>query len=103
MHSDLKELQQMLGLVGYYRKFIRGFSLIAKPLLSLLRKDQRFEWTDDCQHAFRSEGASADARACRLLPKVHPWIQSDRQAASLPPTQGPAIRVDGRLSACIQI
>jgi hypothetical protein len=46
------QLQQFLGLSGYYRKFIEKFSEIAKPLYDLLKKDNGWKWTKDCQEAF---------------------------------------------------
>ena len=41
-----------LGLAGYYRRFMRGFSVIAFPLTKLLRKGIKFEWTNKCQNSF---------------------------------------------------
>src|SRR5256885_4609998 len=41
-----------LGLFSYYRKFVKDFSRIAKPLLALLKKDIPFEWTNKQQNAF---------------------------------------------------
>ncbi|KAK8694914.1 hypothetical protein V6N13_072458 [Hibiscus sabdariffa] len=37
---------------GYYRRFVKGFSVIALPLTKLLRKDQPFEWSEDRQRSF---------------------------------------------------
>ena len=39
-----KQVQAFLGLVGYYRKFIRGFAKIAKPLTILTRQQVEFDW-----------------------------------------------------------
>jgi hypothetical protein len=41
-----------LGLAGYYRRFIEGFSKIAKPMTSLLEKGREFKWDEKCQDSF---------------------------------------------------
>ncbi|PKU43507.1 hypothetical protein llap_6182 [Limosa lapponica baueri] len=43
--SSVKELQQVLAILGYWRKHIPGFSIIAHPLYSLLKKGKSWEWT----------------------------------------------------------
>ena len=49
----VKEVQSFLGLASYYRRFIAGFSNIARPLHRLTEKGQPFTWTDDCEAAFQ--------------------------------------------------
>ena len=47
-----KQVRAFLGLVGYYRKFIKGFPKIAKLLILLTRQQVKFEWTPEHQAAF---------------------------------------------------
>ncbi|GJY61578.1 putative reverse transcriptase domain-containing protein [Tanacetum coccineum] len=41
------EIRQFLGLTGYYRRFIEGFSKIAKPMTELTQKNQKFDWGEE--------------------------------------------------------
>ena len=52
--TRLKEVRMFLGLTGYYRRFIRNYSTIAEPLISLTRQPNAssFHWTPACQTAF---------------------------------------------------
>ncbi|GKE99857.1 putative reverse transcriptase domain-containing protein, partial [Tanacetum coccineum] len=47
------EIRQFLGLVGYYRRFIEGFSKIAKPMTKLTQKKVKFVWGDKQEAAFQ--------------------------------------------------
>ena len=50
--SDVHELRSFLGLCSYYRRFVKDFSIIAKPLFVLTEHNTNFQWTKDCQKAF---------------------------------------------------
>ena len=50
--QNRKEVQQFLGLANYYRRFVKDFALISKPLQWLTEKNAPFEWTIGCQNAF---------------------------------------------------
>jgi len=49
---NVKQVQSFLGLCNYYRRFIKGFSLIAHPLFQLTKKNIKFEWSEKCSKAF---------------------------------------------------
>jgi len=44
--KNVDEVRSLMGLVAYYRRFIRKFSHIAYPMTSLQRKCNKFEWTE---------------------------------------------------------
>ncbi|GKB33500.1 reverse transcriptase domain-containing protein [Tanacetum coccineum] len=50
--ANIKGIRSFLGHAGFYRRFIKDFSKIARPLTRLLEKDTPFEFNDECQKAF---------------------------------------------------
>jgi hypothetical protein len=50
--TTVKQVRGFLGFGNFYRRFIWHFSELAKPLNDLLKKDQKFDWTEDCQRSF---------------------------------------------------
>ncbi|GKE60747.1 putative reverse transcriptase domain-containing protein, partial [Tanacetum coccineum] len=48
-----KEIRQFLGLAGYYRRFIEGFSKISRPMTKLTQKSMKFEWGEKEEAAFQ--------------------------------------------------
>ena len=50
--TKVKEVRSFLGFGNFYRKFISHYSDITQPLNDLTKKDQKFEWNNDCQQAF---------------------------------------------------
>lgn len=52
--NNRKDVMRLLGLAGFYRSYIPGFSIIAKPLTLLLRKKTRWKWGKEQLHAFNT-------------------------------------------------
>ena len=50
--TNAEEVRKFLGLASYYRRYILGFSHIAKPLHTLTQKQVSFNWSDECEAAF---------------------------------------------------
>ncbi|WVZ65924.1 LOW QUALITY PROTEIN: hypothetical protein U9M48_015211 [Paspalum notatum var. saurae] len=51
---DGGEIRSFLGLVGYYRRFIKDFSKTAKPMTSLTKKNAKYPWSSNCEEAFQT-------------------------------------------------
>ncbi|XP_074327288.1 putative mitochondrial protein AtMg00860 [Apium graveolens] len=51
--ANASKVRSFLGLAGYYRRFVEGFSKIAPPLTQLTRKSHKFEWTNACERSFQ--------------------------------------------------
>ena len=51
-HTNVKAVRQFLGHAGFYKRFIKDFSKIEKPLYKLLEKDTKFAWDETCQKSF---------------------------------------------------
>jgi hypothetical protein len=54
LHMNVKGIRSFLGHVGFYRRFIKDFSHIARPLTNLLAKDVLFEFDEACLKAFET-------------------------------------------------
>jgi hypothetical protein len=65
------EIRSFLGLVGYYRRFIEGFSTIASPMTRLTRKKVKFEWSKDCEASFQELKSRLTSAPVLALPKRH--------------------------------
>ncbi|GJY00837.1 putative reverse transcriptase domain-containing protein [Tanacetum coccineum] len=68
------EVRQFIGLAGYYRRFIEGFSLIAKPLTKLTQKNKRFEWGADEDEAFQKLKQDLCTALILALPGLHDFV-----------------------------
>jgi len=51
--TNVHEIQSFIGMAGYYRIFVEGFSKIASPITELQRKNNKFTWTEKCEEEFQ--------------------------------------------------
>ncbi|GJY67503.1 putative reverse transcriptase domain-containing protein [Tanacetum coccineum] len=56
------EIRQFIGLAGYYRCFIEGFSKIGKPMTKLTQKNMKFDWSEKAKAAFQLLKRNFDAK-----------------------------------------
>lgn len=50
--ANVREICRLLGLAGYYRRFVEGFSDITGPLTQLTHKNAKFDWTEKFEYSF---------------------------------------------------
>jgi hypothetical protein len=67
---NASEIQSFLGLAGYYRRFIKDFSKIAKPMTRLLEKNKDFNWTEECQASFEDLKKRLTSALVLILPDI---------------------------------
>ena len=50
--KKVKEIQQFLGLCGYYRKFVKDFAKIAAPMINLVKRETKWSWDQEVKNSF---------------------------------------------------
>ena len=50
--KDVTGVRSFMGIIGYYKKFIEGFSRIVNPITSLQKKGKKFVWDQKCEDSF---------------------------------------------------
>jgi hypothetical protein len=68
--TTVLEIQSFLGLAGYYRRFVKDFSKIAKPMMKLLEMNKTFEWTKECQASFEELKKRLTSSPVLVLPDL---------------------------------
>lgn len=77
-HS-IKDLRRFLGLSVYYKRFIRGYGLLARPLTKLLKKNVTWKWNEEMQKSFQQlKEAICQAPVLTLLDFQKPFcVETD--------------------------
>ncbi len=66
--KNQEEVRSFLGLAGFYRRFVKGFSHIASPMTALLQKNLKFQWNDLCSKAFETLKQSLTSSPILIVP-----------------------------------
>ena len=69
--ANLTDVRSFLGMAGYYRRFIEGFSTVAKPMTQLLKKDKKFIWTEACEQSFQELNKKLTTAPVLTVPDIH--------------------------------
>jgi hypothetical protein len=69
--KDVRGIKSFIGMAGYYRRFIEGFSKIARPMTALLAKKVKFKWTPACQECFETLKKKLTTTTILIMPDVH--------------------------------
>jgi hypothetical protein len=69
--KDVRGIKSFIGMVGYYRHFIEGFSKFARPMTALLAKKVEFKWTPACQKSFKTLKEKLITAPVLIMPDVH--------------------------------
>ena len=68
--TKVTELRSFLGLANYYRRFIKGYSKRVFPLTDLLKKDNQWDWSMQCQMAFEGLKKAISTEPVLRLPDL---------------------------------
>ena len=69
--KTVTHIRSFLGLAGYYRRFIKNFSKISRPMTQLLKKEKKFEWSEDCEASFQILKDLLTRAPVLVLPDIH--------------------------------
>src|SRR5580765_2349779 len=78
-----KQLRSFLGFCSYYRKFVKGFSSLAKPLYTLTENKVKFEWEEKCQEAFEKLKSLLSSSPILSFPKEEDEFILDTDASNI--------------------
>jgi len=80
--QNKKHLRSFLGLCSYYRKFVKGFSILAKPLYILTENQTKFVWNEQCEDAFNRLKQALTSSPILSLPREEGELVLDTDASN---------------------
>jgi hypothetical protein len=93
--TNTTKVRAFLGLDGHYWKFVEGFSSIACPLTQLLKKDNKFEWTEKCEQSFQELKKRLVSAPILTMPDITKSFDVYRDASKL--GLGSVLMQDGKV------
>ena len=83
--QNIKEVRQFTGLCAYYRRYVKNFSQIARPLHKLTEKERPFLWTEECTKAFNDlkRALTSSPILAYPIPGVEYILDTDASAEAL--------------------
>ncbi|XP_048611541.1 uncharacterized mitochondrial protein AtMg00860-like [Brassica napus] len=73
--KNATEVRSFLGLAGYYRKFVKGFTSLAQPITQLTGKDVKFAWSEGCEESFSALKNMLTCAPVLILPEAdQPYV-----------------------------
>ena len=79
--KNVREIRSFLGLCSYYRRFVKDFASVAKPLHNLTEKQVQFRWTVECQTAFELLKSSLTSTPILCYPSTRQQFILDTDAS----------------------
>jgi len=80
--KTVKDIKKFLGLANYYRRFIKNFAALAKPLNMLTRKDEKWKWKEAQQKAFKQLKGIFTTRPLLVAPDLDKEFRVEADASN---------------------
>ena len=82
MPQYVSDVRKFLGLVNYYRYFVKDFAKVALPMNQLTRKDKKWKWGEEQQKAFEQLKAVFTTRPVLAAPKLDKEFRIEADASN---------------------
>ena len=80
--KTVRDVRKFLGLANYYRRFVKDFAKIARPLNNLTRKEEKWKWGDEQQGAFKQLKQVFTSRLLLVAPDINKEFRVEANASN---------------------